>query len=81
MPAEGFHWCDEDSPSVSVAYRLIVFGTDNSADADAAVEFAAHGLHGRRRRFSSVSVSVVRAAMVPILVVPASGGSTGLSWA
>ena len=60
------------------AKRLNDLAVDLDADL---VVVGAHGLFGRRRRFSSVAVSVVRAAMVPVLVVPASGGSTGLSWA
>jgi nucleotide-binding universal stress UspA family protein len=60
------------------ANRLTDLATELGADL---VVVGAHGLHGRRRRFSSVAVSVVRAAKVPVLVVPASGGSTGLSWA
>ena len=37
------------------------------------------GRRGRRRQFGNVAASVVRAAMVPVLVVPTTGGIAGLA--
>ena len=36
------------------------------------------GRRGRRRRFGNVAAAVVRAAMVPVLVVPMTSGTAGL---
>ena len=60
------------------ANRLAELAADLGADL---VVVGGRGLHDRWRRFSSVALSVVRAATVPVLVVPASGRSTELSWA
>ena len=59
------------------ANRLADLAADLGADL---VVVGAHGLHRRRRRVTSVAVSVVRSARVPVLVVPATGCPVELSW-
>ena len=62
------------------AHRLSDLATDLGADlVIIGGSGRLRGRRRRRRRFGNVAASVVRAAMVPVLVVPTTGGMAGLA--
>ena len=61
------------------AHRLSDLATDLGADlVIIGGSDRRRGRRGRRRQFGNVAASVVRAAMVPVLVVPTTSGRAGL---